>query len=206
MVEIRTAKESDITAIVSELRIGFHDKYAHLFCGKENVGTELLLDYYKRVGKQYLNDHLVAVIDGKVVGVTRVLFPNNKVKMPSSTFSLIYLMKRFGFFKGIKVKIGLKIADTDEFDKDSAYIEFLCVLPNYRKHGIGSSLLDNAEKFAKTKNLDNISLYVFETNQAAIHLYLKNGYNEVRKVSSRLAPWLIGFKTVVYMKKHIQFY
>jgi len=203
MIKIRTAEERDAKAIVTELRIGFHDKYAHLFCGNEELGTKLLLDYYAKVGKEYLNDHFVATDGERVVGVIRVLFPHIKLEMPSSIFSLFHLMKKFGFLGGIKVKIGLGIADTDEFDKDSAYIEFLCVLPEYRNQGIGSRLLDKAESFTKTRNLNKISLYVFETNNLARSLYEREGYKEVRRVSSIIAQWLLGFKTVIYMKKSI---
>lgn len=203
MIKIRLAEEKDIPAIVSELRISFHDKYAHLFCGKEETGTTLLLDYYAKIGKNYLDDHFVAVDGNKVVGVTRILFPHTNVIMPSSFFSLFELIKRFGLLKGITVKIGLRIADTDEFDNDSSYIEFVCVLPEYQNHGIGSKLLNTGEEFTKARNFDNISLYVFETNTLARELYAKKGYKEIWRFSSRLTQWLIGFKTVIYLKKHI---
>ena len=54
-------------------------------------------------------------------------------------------------------------------------IDAMCVDENYRGKGIGSSLLEFVEKYAKEKNCTDIYLTVNEENQNAIKVYEKFG-------------------------------
>ena len=55
---------------------------------------------------------------------------------------------------------------------DRIEIEYIIVLEEYRKKGIGSKLLLEIEK----ENINNITLEVRESNLAAINFYKNNGY------------------------------
>ena len=55
---------------------------------------------------------------------------------------------------------------------DRIEIEYIIVLEEYRKNGIGSKLLSEIEK----ENINNITLEVRESNITAISFYEKNGY------------------------------
>lgn len=55
---------------------------------------------------------------------------------------------------------------------DRIEIEYIIILEEYRKKGIGSKLLSEIEK----ENINNITLEVRESNIAAINFYKKNGY------------------------------
>lgn len=57
-----------------------------------------------------------------------------------------------------------------------AHIFLLYVAPEYRRHGIGSALLHQAEQWAITRGDRQIGLNVFQTNQPALCLYTKLGY------------------------------
>jgi ribosomal protein S18 acetylase RimI-like enzyme len=195
--------ESDVASIVNDLRINFHDKYSHIFCGKEKIGSRILRDYYNHLGKGYLDNHIVAEEDGRIIGVIGVLLPHMRMKFPSSTLSFWKAMHLFGLLRGVKVKIAMKIAESDEFDKDSSYVEFLCVLSHYRHHGVGSKLLDEAERFTKSKGFGAISLFVLEKNKVARQLYEEHGYKEVRRINSRIMQFFLGFREMIYMKKPI---
>jgi ribosomal protein S18 acetylase RimI-like enzyme len=50
------------------------------------------------------------------------------------------------------------------------------VHPDYRRHGIGRALMGYAETWAKAQGYTQIGLQVFTTNQPAIDLYQKLGY------------------------------
>lgn len=56
------------------------------------------------------------------------------------------------------------------------YIANVAVSKNYRRFGIASALLDRAEKGAKERGCDFISLEVRKSNVPAITLYKKRGY------------------------------
>ncbi|MBR6531723.1 MAG: ribosomal protein S18-alanine N-acetyltransferase [Clostridia bacterium] len=60
-----------------------------------------------------------------------------------------------------------------------AYITNVAVLPEYRRLGIGETLIDAATNGAKERNCDFISLEVRISNVPAIELYKKEGYNIV---------------------------
>ncbi|GAB4377203.1 MAG: GNAT family N-acetyltransferase [Elainellaceae cyanobacterium] len=57
-----------------------------------------------------------------------------------------------------------------------AYIFLLYVCPEFRRAGIGSALMQQAEVWAKQRGDRRIGLQVFYHNQPALHLYEKLGY------------------------------
>ena len=57
-----------------------------------------------------------------------------------------------------------------------AYVFLLYVMPNERHQGIGSALMQRAEKWAKARGDRQIGLQVFQTNESAFALYQKLGY------------------------------
>ncbi|MBR3836272.1 MAG: ribosomal protein S18-alanine N-acetyltransferase [Clostridia bacterium] len=60
-----------------------------------------------------------------------------------------------------------------------AYITNVAVYPEYRRLGIGETLIDAATHGAEIRNCDFISLEVRISNTPAIELYKKRGYNIV---------------------------
>lgn len=57
-----------------------------------------------------------------------------------------------------------------------ANIFMLYVVPAHRRQGIGSALLKRAEEWARARGDRQIGLQVFVSNEPAIHLYQKLGY------------------------------
>lgn len=64
---------------------------------------------------------------------------------------------------------------------DRIELNYIWVDESYRRVGIGESLLHYLIELAVTKNIDNISLEVKCSNEPAISLYLKNGFEIVAK-------------------------
>ena len=60
--------------------------------------------------------------------------------------------------------------------QQTAWIATLAVLPDYRKSGIGSTLIQICEEEV---NLPRIRLSVRQSNQPAIQLYQKHGYQQI---------------------------
>lgn len=65
------------------------------------------------------------------------------------------------------------------FKEDSfAFIYELIVLPEYRLKGYGKSIIDEAYKWAKERNLTSIELNVLENNYNARAFYERVGFEE----------------------------
>jgi ribosomal protein S18 acetylase RimI-like enzyme len=57
-----------------------------------------------------------------------------------------------------------------------AHVFLLYVAPQHRRQGIGSALMQHAERWAKLRGDRQVGLQVFHSNQEALSLYTKLGY------------------------------
>ncbi len=62
---------------------------------------------------------------------------------------------------------------------DEGYIANIAVSPEFRRNGTGSALLGHAVKISREKNLAFLSLEVRKSNENAIRLYRKFGFDIV---------------------------
>lgn len=62
-------------------------------------------------------------------------------------------------------------AGDDHYASKRASIEYLYVLPQYRRLGIGHSLIESAAVWSKKKGRDVLAVSVYEVNHDAIELY-----------------------------------
>ena len=62
---------------------------------------------------------------------------------------------------------------------DEGYVANVAVLPEFRRHGIASILLENAMEICREKSLAFLSLEVRKSNEKAISLYNKFGFKNV---------------------------
>ncbi|HEY9617613.1 MAG TPA: GNAT family N-acetyltransferase [Microcoleaceae cyanobacterium] len=56
------------------------------------------------------------------------------------------------------------------------HVFLLYVAPEYRRQGIGTALMQQAEAWARSRGDRQIGLQVFQTNQPAVNLYHQLGY------------------------------
>ena len=66
---------------------------------------------------------------------------------------------------------------------DSASIARICVADEYRRNGIAKTLIEKMVEVCKKQKepVENITLEVRESNEAAIKLYEKNGFRTITK-------------------------
>lgn len=62
---------------------------------------------------------------------------------------------------------------------DEGYISNIAVLPLYRRKGIGALLLNTAVEYCKENDISFLSLEVRKSNNSAISLYRKFGFENV---------------------------
>ena len=66
--------------------------------------------------------------------------------------------------------------------KNSMYIHRLAVDPGYQKQGIGSKLMDFAEKKSKSDGIDSIRLDTFSQNRVNQNFYEARGYIKLEDI------------------------
>lgn len=66
-----------------------------------------------------------------------------------------------------------------EFSAEYGHIVTLDVLEQFRRLGIGTLLLDAAERHATSRNISRMVLETATTNKAAIALWKRHGYRQV---------------------------
>ena len=59
---------------------------------------------------------------------------------------------------------------------DAGHVTQVCVLPEYRSHGIGDALMQRAAQALRKRGLRLLTLTVTEANAAAVHLYERLGF------------------------------
>ncbi|MBI5466750.1 MAG: GNAT family N-acetyltransferase [Candidatus Kerfeldbacteria bacterium] len=57
------------------------------------------------------------------------------------------------------------------------FIDDICVLPEYRKHGVGRNLLQEIEKLAKGENIRRLQCRVYTFNVPSQRLFQSMGYS-----------------------------
>jgi GNAT superfamily N-acetyltransferase len=82
------------------------------------------------------------------------------------------------------------LTEADHFNgQKQALISDLAVTRSCEGRGIGASLLETAESWARTRGYDLVALYVFEGNMGARRMYEKHGFApEVLRYVKRLGP------------------
>ena len=93
---------------------------------------------------------------------------------------------RFAYYNDIIVgAITWKYDHCKETDEKSVYIMTINVLEPYKRHKIGTQLLQELIRLHKDmKELHYINLHVHVINEIAKHFYLKNGFEEVKKIDN----------------------
>jgi len=69
------------------------------------------------------------------------------------------------------------------YDGHRGWIYSIAVSPQYRKQGIGSALLDFAERELAQIGCMKINLQIMEGNEAVERFYLANGYRTEKRIS-----------------------
>ncbi len=70
-------------------------------------------------------------------------------------------------------------------EENFIYLDDLSVSAEYRGHGIGTSLIETAEKFAYTQNIPAIVFHVEKSNTGARKLYKRLGYSAMDEEKTR---------------------
>ena len=70
--------------------------------------------------------------------------------------------------------------------QDFIYLDDLSVSKQYRGNGIGTELIETAQKFAEEMAMPAIVLHAEKTNTGAVRLYERLGYRMMEEENTRL--------------------
>lgn len=88
------------------------------------------------------------------------------------------------------------------YTNNIASIVWMYVNPNYRRMGIGSSLLNRLENIAKNKRCNKLILNVVNNEQGIFEFYQKKGFEITKKIPSAFI-FRGRVKGIVEMKKEL---
>ena len=123
-------------------------------------------------------------------------FPTKEDALMFLKQDALYVAKEDGKIVG---SVALTHSPNAEANEDSKYdeteyadilfVHILVVHPEYHRKGIGTKLLDFAERFARKMAVKSIRLYLYEKNYVAINSYENNGYMYLEKVDIGLGEF-----------------
>jgi ribosomal protein S18 acetylase RimI-like enzyme len=99
-----------------------------------------------------------------------VRFPGCGTFDPESSFAAVN--------KRTRTLVGLILCS--RVRNDVGHVTQVCVLPEYRSHGIGESLLAATTTNLRQRKFSLLSLTVTEANDRAVQLYLRLGFDTKR--------------------------
>jgi ribosomal protein S18 acetylase RimI-like enzyme len=111
-----------------------------------------------------------------------------EIELPPKIFSL--LRKELGFFKAIKAVRLFRNYEKSLPKRivNEARLEAVGVTEEIRGKGIATELIKNAEKRLTRRGIDHFGLSV-KTENPAVRLYKRLGFEEVKKFSNKLGEW-----------------
>lgn len=95
----------------------------------------------------------------------------------------------YGYFDGDKLTgfLGMKILE------DSCKLEDIIILPEYRKLGYGTCLLDYCKKKALELGVRKVVLGMIDDNIRLRNWYIKNGFVNTGYKKYENAPFTVGY-------------
>jgi ribosomal protein S18 acetylase RimI-like enzyme len=167
---LRPARKDDARALALLIDIAGEGFGNYLWGQSAGPGEESLDVGMKRAqreegGFSYRNATL-AEIDGKVAG----LLLGYRLDDPYDSGDLAGLPK-----------IVRPLVELESCAPGSWYVNALAAFPEFRNRGLGTSLLDEADRLTRVTGATTVSLIVAEENKGAMRLYRRNGYREAAR-------------------------
>ncbi len=151
---------------------GFYKKLSNYWIFEKNIdkGSEVLQ------GCINYENGIYAIEDNKVVGFIGVQYRKKKFREFNSKTLKPYYGTFGSMWRGVFNKLENK---TESLKDNEMYIDLIVVDSNHRVKVISSLLIDRITKFYIQNDFYKILIDVVDTNESAIKLYEKLGYNHL---------------------------
>lgn len=198
--EVRPAVRSDVPAIADLLLEGFGHEYGGMM--RQRAGKRFIERIHALPGR--LSGIVVAVdTDNQPIGVagmrTRELHPRNDGAEEQAMF------EELGIASSILLDLRASLSEPAPYQPraNEAYIYSVSVTRAWRGKGVADGLLHHLHFRARGLGKTAAMLEVVETNQPGRRLYLRNGYEIVRRRRGLLAWLPFGAPALLLMRKQL---
>ncbi|MCL2416856.1 MAG: GNAT family N-acetyltransferase [Bacteroidales bacterium] len=142
-----------------------------------------------------------AMIDGEIAGMIGCMPKNDVFIRPRKK----EFMKHFGTVKGFIIgfmfghylKATIKKCPSVKTTENTATVEMVATHPKHTGKGVATALLNHVHAFP---NYDTFLLEVVDTNENAVRLYKKFGYEEAHRRKARGGEQKSGINNFLYLK------
>jgi ribosomal protein S18 acetylase RimI-like enzyme len=198
MIRVRSARLVDLPGVAAVLEDAFSDKMRIIF-GKQPEKTRTLLEniYTGPVRRGY-DGVLVAEQDGRIVG-TLLIEPMHHTTPENRAFVHV-ATRELGMPRVVMASFLLWLIG-HEPEAGEAYISDVGVAVDCQEQGIGQELMWYAEQWARSHRRARLTLWVAATNDRAIHVYEKAGFDICKTKSSWLTRLAFGIRRWYFMEK-----
>lgn len=204
-ITIRPIDTSEIAVACNILFQAFYDKFSFMFPNDLEFGRKIYCHLFNAHFKgQEKRRILVAIKDGKMVGVVDIHFKSSFAIDRHLLSTLIILWRRYGLFQAVRNIVALLNLIVNPVEKGTAYISTIAVKPEMQDQKIGLRLMLAAVDFAAQQGYRYLTLYIITRNKRGIHLYRKLGFEVVYIMQSALFQYFNGFYGTIYMKKELE--
>lgn len=177
---IRSKIPGDEEACARLIFEAFRDIYMAISSGNEKKARAFLIDEMNWRGGE--DNMFIAEQNGEPVGIIEV-FATDYKSIPEHIYVELP-MKHFGLAGGIRAFYGLSLLGRG-IESFECTIAHLGVTASARGKGVAKQLIARAEQFARGKKAKMLSLWVGSTNELAINLYKKEGF-EIRDTKTSI--------------------
>jgi ribosomal protein S18 acetylase RimI-like enzyme len=176
---IRPAQPADVSAAVGLLYLTMHGLADYIFgCDPRHPTLEVVQALFLQADNRLSHRHAAVIEAGAAPAGLLVAYPGKLVPaLDRATGS--QLLRRFGPAAFVRLVWRALALPGEEARRDEYYISNLGVLPQLQGQGIGSRLLNFAERQARAAGLSRLSLCVDMDNTGAQRLYERTGFRVV---------------------------
>ena len=138
---------------------------------EDAVAIEALYTELEKDAVMYQSEHFVLSPSGaRSRQLEEILKNENQVMLVAVDESDVVIGFAHVVFMGVKAFSCLK-------PQTNIYLQDLVVSGDYRNHGIGTLLLNEAKKYGTEKGADFFRTQVFPMNKAGLRFYERNGFS-----------------------------
>lgn len=196
MIIIRNPVKNEIPKMVKILFESFNE-FSQIFGNHEIEGQRLFSNHILQ-NEDNLKKYLVAVEGDRVIGMMSI--KKNKTK-EQINISIQKIFKIFGIVRTIKIILGFYTLDSQKFNSNSYYVDYIAISPEARGEGVGTLLIQELFKIAEKNNMPIISSRVLEKNHNAVKLYKRLGFVKIKKERKLLESFIIKTGSSYYMER-----
>ncbi len=191
---IRPAREADRWAVGRLLALGFPDKFGPIF-GRDLERMAAVLADLPPTGRVYVAD-----CGGEVVGTFTLVLEAH----PAPAVWPM-LRRHLPFWAALRAAFLLSFLGRSHPDPETAVVEAVAVLPEWRGRGVGRRMMVEALRQVRAAGRRRVALYVVEGNEPAVRLYRSLGFQVVWAYNLWWQRWLFGRHRVLYMATEVGF-